>query len=216
MKVTEHNAVTQDEWLDLAEKHNWSHRELRKKIQARKPKVIPDPPKGVYRCIVIDPPWPMPRIERVEREQQPRTVLDYPTMELDEIKALQIGELGADDGCHLYLWVTQKFLPEGLKLIEAWGYSYQCVMTWVKPTGMTPYSWMYNTEHVLFATKGGLALQKLGLKLSFEAKVVKGTHSAKPDVFYDRVREASPGPRLEMFARRSQDGFTTWGDEAEK
>lgn len=139
--------------------------------------------------------------------------LDYPTMTIDEIGNLPILEQANPAGCHLYLWVTHKYLPVGLRLFESWGFRYQCLMTWVKPTGMTPYSWMYNTEHVLFGRVGGLQLERLGLKLSFDAPVSKGGHSRKPGAFYERVLEASPGPRLEMFARRERLGFDVWGNE---
>ena len=84
-------------------------------------------------------------------------------------------------------------------------------MTWVKPTGMTPYSWMYNTEHVLFGRVGNLPLERMGLKLSFEAPAAR--HSQKPEVFYERVLAASPEPRLELFARSPRAGFDAWGNE---
>lgn len=142
----------------------------------------PEPATGKHRCIVIDPPWPVKKIERLERPNQ-AAALDYPTMTLEQIAALPVQDLADPDGCHLYLWVTQKYLPIGLALLDGWGFTYQCLMTWVKPTGMTPYSWMYNTEHVLFAKRGGLKLERLGLKLSFDAPVVR--HSQKPDVFFD-------------------------------
>lgn len=177
---------------------------------------VPDPvgevpyPDGTYRCIVIDPPWPVQKIEREERPVQSAR-LDYPTMSLDDIRALPVPVLADDAGCHLYLWVTQKFLPDGLQLCADWGFRYQCLMTWVKPTGFTPFSWMYNTEHVIFARRGSLDLDRMGLKLSFDAGVVR--HSEKPDVFYERVLAASPGPRLEMFARADRDGFVVWGNE---
>lgn len=168
-------------------------------------------PQGKYRCIVIDPPYPMQKIEREERPNQ-GTYLDYPTMEMEDICNLPIGDLADETGCHLYAWTTQKFLPFTLELIQTWGFRYQCVMTWVKPTGMTPYSWMYNTELVVFARIGNLPLLRNGLKLSFEAP--SNGHSVKPDVFYERVLAASPEPRLEMFSRRLRDGFSGWGNEA--
>lgn len=172
----------------------------------------PAPPEGIYRCIVIDPPWPMQTIQRDERDMQGTGALDYRVMTLEEIGELPLREIADPAGCHLYLWVTHKFLPAGLKLMEDWGFKYQCVMTWVKPTGMTPFSWMYNTEHVLFGSRGDAPLERLGLKLAFDAPVMG--HSVKPDVFYERVLAASPEPRLEMFARRDREGFTLWGDEA--
>lgn len=168
------------------------------------------PPTGKYKCIVIDPPWPVEKIERDVRPNQGQQ-LDYPTMTLEQIKALPISDLAYEDGCHLYLWTTHKFLPDAFELVKAWGFHYQCLMTWVKPTGMTPYSWMYNTEHVLFARRGSLDLSKLGMKLAFEAPVT--VHSAKPDVFYERVLAASIEPRIEMFARKEREGFYAWGNE---
>lgn len=169
-------------------------------------------PTGKFRCLVIDPPWPVEKIVRVERPLQNQT-LDYPIMQIEEIAALPVRDLFDPAGCHVYLWVTHKFMPAGLELFSRWNVQYQCLMTWVKPTGMTPFSWMYNTEHVLFGHAGSLKLEKLGLKLAFDAPVVG--HSVKPDIFYDRVLLASPGPRLEMFARRDREGFKVWGNEIE-
>lgn len=175
------------------------------------PAITPELPQGKYRCLVVDPPWPVKKIEREERPNQ-GIELDYPTMTLEEIEALPIPDLSEESGCHLYLWVTQKFLPAGLELVEKWGFRYQCLMTWRKNVGMTPFSWMYDTEHVIFARRGNLPLQQLGLRLSFEAPVTD--HSAKPDVFFDeRVTLASPEPRLEMFARKDREGFTVYGNE---
>lgn len=188
--------------------------EARKQIAREnppEPTETPPIPQGKYRCIVIDPPWPMKKIERNERPDQ-GIDLDYPTMSLDEIAALPVGDMGYEDGCHLYLWVTQKFLPDGLDLVKRWGFKYQCLMTWRKNVGITPYSWMYDTEHVIFAKRGSLQLERFGLRLSFDAQV-KG-HSVKPDVFFDeRVLLASPEPRLEMFARKPRKGFEVWGNE---
>jgi N6-adenosine-specific RNA methylase IME4 len=171
------------------------------------------PPAGRYRCIVIDPPWPMPKIERDVRPNQYEH-LDYPTMTLEQLadeQWLPVRTL-ADDDCHIYLWVTHKFLPVGMDLLTEWGFNYQCVMTWRKNVGITPFSWMYDTEHVLFGRRGNLKLERLGLRLSFEAAV--NGHSVKPDVFYERVREASPGPRIDMFPGVEHEGFEPWGLEA--
>jgi N6-adenosine-specific RNA methylase IME4 len=96
--------------------------------------------------------------------------------------------------------------------MAAWGFKYQCVMTWHKNTGIVPYSWMYDTEHVLFGSRGGLKVAKRGQRLSFDEPV--NGHSVKPAVFYDRVRNASPGPRLDMFPGVEHDGFEPWGLEA--
>lgn len=178
---------------------------------ALRPDVMP--PVGKYRTIVIDPPWPMQRIEREERPNQPEA-LDYPTMSLEEISSLEWcgGSLPAADGCHVYLWVTQKHLPNGLLLFDTWGIRYQCTLTWVKNVGFTPFSWMYSTEHVLFGRFGSLPLLKNGVRLDFTAKV-QG-HSRKPNEFYDIVRTVSPENRIDMFGREGREGFDVWGNEA--
>lgn len=179
-----------------------------------KPPVDPiPPPDGKYRCIVIDPPWPMPKIEREVRPNQ-GAYLDYPTLMLEQIADEDFVPVrtAADDDCHIYLWVTHKFLPHGLELLDGWGFKYQCVLTWRKNVGITPFSWMYDTEHVLFGRKGNLPLAKNGLRLSIDAKAAG--HSIKPDAFYERVLEASPGPRLDMFPGVEHDGFEPWGLEA--
>lgn len=196
--------------MDETGKVNRAYSDLKRQRMAEIPK--PAPPQGRYRCIVIDPPWPVIKIEREVRPNQDET-LDYPTMSMEEIAALPINDLAVLDGCHVYLWVTQKYLPDGLRLFASWGTTYQCVLTWVKPTGMTPYTWMYNTEHVLFGHIGSLRVLRMGMKLSFDAPVIR--HSQKPDVFYERVLEASPGPRLEMFARTKREGFVAWGLECQ-
>jgi N6-adenosine-specific RNA methylase IME4 len=172
----------------------------------------PKIPPGKFRCIVIDPPWAMEKIERDERPNQ--LGFDYPTMTEAELAAFPLVPEKAADDCHLYLWTTHKHLPSALRLSEAWGFRYQCMMTWVKNVGFTPFSWMYSTEHVLFCRKGSMQLEKLGMRLDFSAKVRE--HSRKPDNFYDLVRLASPGPRLDAFSREHREGFAQYGNEIAK
>jgi N6-adenosine-specific RNA methylase IME4 len=168
-------------------------------------------PKGQYHCLVIDPPWEMEKIERDERPAQ--VGFDYPTMNEAELMALPISRL-AFRNCHLYLWTTHKHLELALRLAEAWGFKYECLMTWIKNVGFTPFSWMRSTEHVLFCRRGKLELLKVGARLDFSAKVRE--HSRKPAVFYEVVRSVSPGPRLDVFSREAHDGFEEWGNEAGK
>jgi N6-adenosine-specific RNA methylase IME4 len=171
----------------------------------------PDPPVGTYRTIVIDPPWPMQKIERDVRLNQ-TAPLDYYPMSIEELREFRVP--AADDGCHLYLWTTHKFLPAALELADAWGFRYQCLLTWVKNVGFTPFSFMYSTELVIFARRGSLDLLVKGRRLDFAAKVRE--HSRKPDEFYDLVRDVSPGPRIDMFSREPRDGFDQWGNETER
>jgi N6-adenosine-specific RNA methylase IME4 len=201
--------TAQEKWLGLAEEHRWSVRELRQQIRGRQDEDPPPPPAGKYRCIVADPPW---YVEKITREVRPKQGpgLDYPTLTVEQVTALPVPSF-ADEDCHLYLWTTHRYLPQALEIACAWGFTYQCLMTWVKNVGITPFSWMYDTEHVIFAKRGSLDLKQLGLRLSFSAPVTK--HSEKPAVFYERVLNASPGPRIELFARSERDGFTAWGNE---
>lgn len=166
-------------------------------------------PTGVFRTLVIDPPWPMGKSVRVETPEQ-GSDLDYPTMALDEIGKLPVQEHAADDS-HLYLWVTQRFLPAGLEFVEKWGFKYHCLLTWLKPGGFAPFSWMFNTEHVVFAYRGRFELRELGLNIGFQAP--RGDHSEKPEAFYELVERASFEPWVELFARRGRANWTVWGDE---
>ena len=169
-------------------------------------------PEGKYRTIVIDPPWP---IEKILREVRPNQVdLDYPTMTVEEIEALPVPELAYEDGCHIYLWTTHKYLPRALQVLDAWGANYECLLTWVKNVGITPFSWMYSTEHCLFARIGNLPLLKLGKRLDFQAKVRE--HSRKPDEFYSLIKEVSPEPRIDMFSREKREGFAQYGNELDR
>ena len=166
-------------------------------------------PAGTYHTLVIDPPWPMGRSVRADSPTDGST-LDYPTMSLDEIAELPIASCSADD-TQLYLWVTQRFLPDGLKLLKDWGFTYHCLLTWLKPGGFAPFSFTFNTEHVLFGYRGRFELRELGLNIGFSAD--RTGHSSKPEVFYDLVERVSFEPRLEMFARRERPGWTVWGNE---
>jgi ParB family chromosome partitioning protein len=174
---------------------------------------LPEIPEGKFRTIIIDPPWPIQKIEREVRPNQTET-LDYPTMSLEEIANLPIGAKADLEGCHVYLWVTHRFLPDAFDLFLKWGVKYECLLTWVKPVGFTPFSWMYNTEHVLFGRIGTLKLLKFGIKLSFNSS--SNRHSEKPDIFYENVKNVSPEPRLAMFERKQRDGFIVWGNEIEQ
>lgn len=166
------------------------------------------PPKGKYRCLVIDPPWPVQKIERDERPLQGKS-LNYPTWSIERIAALTVPAVG--DGCHVYLWRPHHFYDAASDIFKAWGVEYECELTWIKNVGFTPFSWMYSTEHVLFGRIGNLDLLKKGERLDFQAKVRE--HSRKPAEFYELVKLVSPGPRLDMFSREPHEGFEQWGNE---
>jgi len=168
-------------------------------------------PTGLYDVIVIDPPWPMQKLERDERPNQ--VDFDYPTMTEEEMANLQIP---ADDNCHVWLWTTHKFLPMAFRLLDTWKLKYVCCFTWHKPNGFQPFNLpKYNCEFALYARKGAPSfLDFKNFSVCFNAET-KG-HSVKPEEFYELLRRTTGGRRLDMFNRRTIEGFDGWGKETKK
>ena len=176
-----------------------------------------------FRCIVADPPWPYPegfgigRIPKGTVHDGRRTPMPYPQMSLEEIKALPVAGCAAD-GCHLYLWTTNRYLRQAFDVLDAWGFRYGQTLVWAKNPirsilgGAFPPS----TEFILFARRGVLRHIKKGDSSWWNWKRSgQGGHSRKPEAFQDMVETVSPGPRLELFARRTRPGWTVWGNEVE-
>lgn len=166
--------------------------------------VNPSVPEGTFATIAIDPPWPY-------ENQASRGAANnhYPPLTLDELADL---EIPAARNAHLYLWVTNAFLGPGLELLDAWGFTYRNVLTWCKPH-IGPGNYFRNsTEQVLFATRGKLALRRNDVGTWFKANRGK-RHSTKPEEFYQLVERCSPGPYLDMFARRQRAGWSVFGNE---
>lgn len=165
-------------------------------------------PTGTYCTLVADPPW------RYGNTSTRGAAEDhYPTMSIEELGKLsvEVDEWAAPD-CHLYLWATNNFLREAFEVVAAWGFEYKTLLTWVKPQiGMGNY-FRARTEHVLFALRGSAPTARRDISNVVEAD--RTQHSRKPDAFYDLVEAQSPGPYLEMFARRRRLGWDNWGNEA--
>lgn len=176
-----------------------------------------DTPSVLYRTIVADPPWEVnnPNGWGVAGTSSGKKHLPYPTMRLEEIKSLPIGEL-VGEVAHLYLWTTNKWVEASYAVARSWGFRPATLLTWCKaPHGLGPGGhFVQTTEHILFARRGteGRNPAQRHITTWFDWK--RGSHSAKPDAFFDIVESVSSGPYLELFARRQRLGWDTWGNEA--
>lgn len=175
-----------------------------------------------FQTILADPPWQfVNRTGKVAPEH--RRLNRYGTMNLAEICALPVAKVTSDPA-HLYLWVPNALLPDGLEVMKAWGFTYKSNIVWHKlrkdggSDGRGVGFYFRNvTEMLLFGVRGKNArtlnpgrtqVNYLGTR--------KREHSRKPDEQYPLIEGCSPGPRLEIFARGSRPGWTTWGNQAEE
>lgn len=136
-------------------------------------------------------------------------------MKTAEIMTLPVPAI-TDDNCHLYIWSTNNYLPDALKVMEAWGFRYVTMITWVKDRiGLGQY-FRGITEHCLFGVKGNIPYKRIDGKRQQGKTVIvapKQEHSRKPSELYDMIRRVSYGPMIELFARESVSGFDSWGNE---
>lgn len=173
---------------------------------------------GPYSTILADPPWQFQnRTGKVAPEH--RRLLRYPTMNLEEIKQLPVGKLAAASS-HLYLWVPNALLKEGLDVMRQWGFTYKTNIVWYKirkdggPDGRGVGFYFRNvTELVLFGVRGSMRTLQPGRTQVNIVSTRKREHSRKPDEIYDIVESCSPGPYLELFARFRRPGWHQWGNE---
>lgn len=173
---------------------------------------------ATYTTILADPPWQFSnRTGKMAPEH--KRLLRYPTMELEQICELPIREL-AGDKAHLYLWVPNALLAEGLEVMKRWGFTYKSNMVWYKirkdggPDGRGVGFYFRNvTELILFGVRGSMRTLKPGRTQVNLFPTRKREHSRKPDELYDIIEACSPGPYLELFARFKREGWHQWGNE---
>jgi N6-adenosine-specific RNA methylase IME4 len=173
---------------------------------------------GEYRCIVADPPWPInwkPSLaaptSRAKGRQFVRE-LPYETMSLEQIEGLLVP---AAPDAHLYLWTPDRFVEAAYAVARSWGFAPSKLLTWCKsPMGIgLGGTFTQTTEYVLFSRRGSLSAKtRIDTTWFSWPRIVE--HSRKPDAFLDLVELVSPGPYLELFARRQRLGWDTWGNEA--
>lgn len=178
--------------------------------------------KTKFATVLADPPWQfVNRTGKVAPEH--RRLNRYGTMTLDEICALPVEKVLAPTA-HLYLWVPNALLPDGLKVMEAWGFQYKSNIIWHKlrkdggSDGRGVGFYFRNvTEIILFGVRGKNArtLDPGRTQVNYIG-TRKREHSRKPDEQYQLIESCSPGPRLEMFSRGVRKGWTVWGNQADE
>jgi len=172
------------------------------------------------RTILADPPW---RFNNKTGKIAPEhhRLARYSTMTLDAIERMPI-ESVVENTAHLYLWCPNALLPDGLAVMRAWGFNYKSNLIWHKirkdggPDGRGVGFYFRNvTEIVLFGVRGKKArtLDPARRQVNLLA-TRKREHSRKPDELYDIIEACSPGPYLELFARGTREGWSSWGDQA--
>lgn len=190
-------------------------REQERQVNAAKVKNVTDPREllkyGRFATIVIDPPWDFD--DEGDVNQFGRGKQNYAAQSLDEILTLPLDVL-ADTDCHLYLCITNRSLPKGFRLMEAWGFRYITCVTWVKPSFGIGNYFRGQTEQILFGVKGSQPLKRKDVGTVFQAP--RGErHSEKPAALFELIESCSPAPFLEMFQRTPRPGWTGWGEDSQ-
>ncbi|MDD2707121.1 MAG: MT-A70 family methyltransferase [Verrucomicrobiae bacterium] len=173
---------------------------------------------GKFSTILADPPWQFSnQTGKVAPEH--KRLMRYSTMTLREVKELPVAML-AKEKSHLYLWVPNALIQEGLEVMKCWGFIYKANIVWHKirkdggPDGRGVGFYFRNvTELVLFGIRGKMRTLQAGRRQVNFLATRKREHSRKPDEFYDIVEKCSPGPYLELFARHPRLNWTQWGNE---
>ncbi len=174
-----------------------------------------------FGTILADPPWRFAnRTGKMAPEH--KRLSRYPTMSFQEIMELPIPHLALPQS-HLYLWVPNALILEGLEVIKRWGFTYKTNLVWYKirkdggPDGRGVGFYFRNvTELVLFGIRGNIRTLPPGRRQVNILLSQKRDHSRKPDGLYDIIEKCSPGPYLELFARHERQGWKQWGNELYK
>ena len=174
-------------------------------------------PHPTYHTLVADPPW---HYELRKDDETHRSRAPYGTMSVAELMNMPVG-LWAENDAHLYLWTTNAYMAEAHQIAKSWGFDVKTIITWLKGRihggrlvehmGTGNY-YRGSTEHIIFARRGKLEVRNHDATTAFIAP--RGEHSEKPAAFYDMVERMSPGPYLDVFARKQRFNWDTFGNES--
>ncbi len=193
-----------------------------------------DLPRNHFGAIYADPPWRFATWNKATAVKRRATgtnvsaAVHYDTMPTDDILTLPVADLAADDCC-LFLWISWPMLPDAMRLIDAWGFTYKtCAFDWMKAhtqqidifrDGADPLMGMgywtrANSEPCLLATRG----KPKRLQADVRQGIIepRREHSRKPDCVPSRIERLVDGPYLELFARTQRPGWTVWGNQTDK
>lgn len=184
-------------------------------------------PRGYFKATLADPPWGFKTWSGPEKKVASRgSVAPYQTMEIEEIAALPVANLAAEN-CVLFLWIVWPTLPEALNVMNSWGFGYKtCGFAWIKADQYKLFAlqedihmglgyWTRaNSEVCLIGTKGNPKRKDNSIRQGIIEP--KRQHSRKPDCVYERIERLVAGPYLELFARSTRPGWTSWGNEVDK
>ena len=174
--------------------------EIRQKLE----EVAAQAPDGKFDAIVIDPPW-----QAMEEGK-----LGYSTMSLAQIEQENLVGKYAAENCHVFLWTTQRFLPDAFDILKKWGVEYRFTIVWHKDGGQKPTGYpQYTCEFCLYGRVGSpVFVETRDFQTCFNADRTR--HSEKPEKFYEILRRVTAGRRIDCYNRRKIEGFIGWGNEA--
>lgn len=203
------------ELLEWAAETGATVKQLRERVREIRAADAPPLPDGVYRVIYADPPWEYGD-KRTNDEQSGSAESQYQTMPIEAICGMPVRDIAGPDSV-LFLWATAPLLPEAMRVVEAWGFDYKAQFIWDKEKGFNGHYNDVRHELLLIATRGSCVPSVDTLDPSVIAEK-KTRHSKKPDRFYELIERLYPlgkSTHVELFARRSRNGWDSWGNEVD-
>jgi N6-adenosine-specific RNA methylase IME4 len=195
---------TKEAMLNGSQSINYAYKMTKRQIETRE---FPELPEGEYSVIYADPPW------RYNLPFAGSPDMHYPTLETEKICRLNIP---AAQNSVLFLWATNPLLPDALRVMQSWGYSYKSNFVWVKNRSGTGYYVLGQHELLLIGVKGDIGAPLEENRVSSVAFAINNEHSKKPELFYSIIEKMYPNKsKVELFARNKREGWASWGLELE-